>query len=302
MSTLIPSRSELRRFDRPWRQKGSSDMFKPSRGLVATQYLLLILGLFIALAPFIWQLSTSLKGAAEDIYVFPPHLIPQEPTFEHYGTVSRTIPVMSYTWHSLLVAVGSAVSNVFLATLAGYALGAMRFRGKGIAIAILLSTLLLPAEVTLTSQYLTIKSLGLANSLWGVFLPKAVTVINVMLMATACRMIPESIVEASILDGASTMQRIRHVIWPNVRGMAAVVALFAFIEAWDDFLWPLVVLSDPAKYTLTVGMNYLSSSTLGTNPRVVAAGTIISLIPVIVLFASCQKFFFRGVQEGGVKG
>lgn len=287
--------------ERAWRTSGSSDMFKPSKTGMGVRYVLLALMLFLALFPFLWQLSTSLKGATEDIYAFPPNLIPLEPTLANYGAVARTVPVLNYAWHSLLVAVGTVLSNTILATLAGFALGTMAFRGKKIVMAIFLSTLLLPGEVTLVSQYTTIKALGLANTLWGVFLPGAIGAINVLLMATACRAIPKDVLDAAVIDGATTFQRIRHIVWPNVRGMVSVVALFAFIGAWDDFLWPLVVLSDPSKYTLTVGMQYLNSN-FGSNARVVAAGTMIALIPIIALFASAQKYFFEGVQEGGVKG
>ena len=177
----------------------------------------------------------------------------------------------------------------------------LKFKGKALFFGLFLSTLLLPGEVTLTSQYLTVKSLGFANSLVGVFLPGAIGAINVLLITTACAMIPKDIIEAAEIDGATTWQRIRHIVWPNIRGMVTVVALFSFIGAWDDFLWPLVVLSDPEKYTLTVGMQYLQSN-FGSNPRVVAAGTVIALVPVIILFALAQKQFFKGVQEGGVKG
>lgn len=291
----------IRKFDRPWREHGSANLFKPPLQLLVLQYAALIALLVITVLPFLWQLSTSLKGSAEDIYMFPPNLIPQQPTLEHYGTVSRTIPILSYAWHSFLVAGAQVVSNVVLATMAGYALAVMRFRGKAIVMGLFLSTMLLPGEVTLTSQYLTVKALGAANSLVGVFLPGAVGAMNVLLMASAARMIPADILDAAVIDGANTWQRIRLIVWPNIRGMASVVALFSFIGAWDDFLWPLVVLSDPANYTLTVGMQYLSSN-FGQNPRVVAAGTMISLIPIIILFATCQRFFFQGVQEGGVKG
>lgn len=299
MSAIDASRKLAK--EKPYRTKGSADIMKPSLGGLIGKYGLLVLVLCIMLFPFIWQLSTSLKGAGEDIYNFPPALIPQEPTLDNYAEVFRTIPVINYAWHSLLVGVGSVLTNVVFATLGGYALGCLKFRGKGIVMAIFFSTLLLPGEVTLTSQYLTVKSLGLANTLWGVFLPGAIGAINVLLMTAACRMIPGDTLDAATIDGANTLQRLRHIVWPNIRGMVSVVALFAFIGAWDDFLWPLVVLSDPANYTLTVGMNYLNS-TFGSNPRVIAAGTMIALIPIIVLFAALQKQFFKGVEEGGIKG
>ena len=303
MTAATAGRSARRRprIERPWRWRGEAGFDKPTMAGVLMRYALMVLIMALTIGPFLWQLSTSLKGPMEDIYSFPPDLVPADPTLANYGEVMRTIPVISYAWHSLLVAVATVVTNVVFATMAGYALAAMRFRGKGLLMGLILSTLLLPGEVTLTSQYLTVKSLGLANTLTGVFLPTAVTAINVMLMATAARAIPPAILDAAAIDGASTLQRLRHIVWPNVRGMASVVALMSFIQAWDDFLWPLVVLSDPEKYTLTVGMQYLNSA-FGANPRVVAAGTMLALAPVIALFIAAQKQFFRGIEAGGVKG
>lgn len=301
-ATAVPTPQPVRvNHDRPYRMKGSVDILKPSLGGLIAKYVLLFAILVVMVFPFLWQLSTSFKGAVENIYDFPPSIIPQAPTLDNYRTVFNTIPVLTYAWHSLLVGVGTVLTNVVFATLGGYALGCMTFRGKGLVFAVLFSTLLLPGEVTLTSQYLTVKSLGMANTLWGVFIPGAISAINILLVTVACRMIPKEILDAATMDGANTLQRLRHIVWPNIRGMVSVVALFAFIGAWDDFLWPLVVLSDPAKYTLTVGMEYLNSS-LGANPRAIAAGTMIALVPIILLFATLQKQFFKGVEEGGVKG
>lgn len=287
--------------EKAYRTRGSADIMKPTLGGLVGKYALLFGVLAIMVFPFLWQMSTSFKGAGENIYDFPPTLIPEQPTLSNYAEVFRTIPVLDYAMHSLLVGVGTVITNVLFATLGGYAMGTMKFRFKWIILAIFFSTLLLPGEVTLTSQYLTIKSLGLANTLWGVFLPGAIGAINVLLMMAACRMIPPDTLDAATIDGANTMQRLRHIVWPNIRGMVSVVALFSFIGAWDDFLWPLVVLSDPANYTLTVGMQYLNSS-FAANPRVIAAGTMIALVPIILLFAALQKQFFRGVEEGSVKG
>jgi multiple sugar transport system permease protein len=300
-SRIRESRTTTASRDRPYRTRGSADIMKPSLAGLIGKYAILVVILGVMVFPFLWQLSTSFKGATENIYDFPPTLIPQAPTLDNFSEVFRTIPVLDYAWHSLLVGVGTVITNVLFATFGGYALGTMKFRGKWIVLAIIFSTLLLPGEVTLTSQYLTVKSLGLANTLWGVFLPGAIGAINVLLMMAASRMIPPDTLDAATIDGANTIQRLRHIVWPNVRGMVSVVALFAFIGAWDDFLWPLVVLSDPAKYTLTVGMEYLSSN-FAANPRVIAAGTMIALVPIIILFAVLQKQFFKGVEEGSVKG
>ena len=287
--------------ERIYRKRGSGDFSKPSLGGLIGRYALLLAMLAIVVGPFLWQLSTSLKSADENIYSFPPNLIPQDPTLVNYQKVTDIVPVYTYAWHSLLVSMGTVISNVVLSTFAGYALGCMRFKGKIIAMAILLSTLLLPGEVTVTSNFLTIRMLGLADTLWGVFLPGAVSAMNVLLIATACRMIPQDVLDAATVDGATTWQRIRHIAWPNIRGMVAVVAIFAFIGAWDDFLWPLIVLTDPSKYTLTVGMAYLNGN-FAVDPRLIAAGTMIALIPIIVMFSFTQRFFFKGVQEGALKG
>lgn len=309
MSTATPAlekskRAKQRHENRlPFRRRGSFDMKKPTLGGLIARYAAMIVIFLISVGPFVWQLSTSFKGKNEDLYTFPPNLIPTDPTWQNYAEVMRTIPVISYAWHSLIVGVATVILNCVFSLLAGYAISCISFRGKGIIMALILSTLLLPGEVTLTSQYLTIKALGAANTLVGVILPGAIQAINVLLMATACRAIPKDILDAAVIDGASTMQRLRHIVWPNVRGMVMVVALMSFIGAWDDFLWPLVVLSDPAKYTLTVGMQYLASNqTLGVDPRMVAAGTIVALLPIVILFASTQKMFFKGVEAGGVKG
>ena len=287
--------------DRRFRRKGSGDFSKPTIGGLVGRYALLTLVLLLVIGPFVWQLSTSFKGPADDLYTFPPNLIPTDPTIENYIKVTDLIPVYTYAWHSLLVAVGSVITNVVLSLFGGYALACMKFRGKYIALGILVSTMLLPGEVTVTANLLTINSLGLANSLWGVFLPGAIGAMNVLLIATACRMIPQDVLDAATVDGATTWQRIRHIVWPNVKGMASVVAIFTFIGQWDDYLWPLMVLTDPSKYTLTVGMAYLNGN-FSPDPRMIAAGTMVALIPIIVLFSVMQRFFFQGVQEGAVKG
>ncbi|MEZ5086441.1 MAG: carbohydrate ABC transporter permease [Tessaracoccus sp.] len=293
--------TEIVQKDRPYRRGGSGDITKPTLPGLIIRYILLVLVTLIVIGPLVWQLSTSFKGPMDDIYSFPPNLIPEDGTLQNYVRVTDFIPVYQYAWHSLLVSVGTVLSNVVLATMGGYAIGCMKFKGKMIALGILFSTMLLPGEVTVTSNFLTIRALGLADTLWGVFLPGAIGAMNVLLVATACRAIPGDVLEAATIDGATTWQRIRHIVWPNVRGMVSVVAIFAFIGAWDDFLWPLIVLTDPSNYTLTVGMAYLKGN-FQADPRLIAAGTMIALVPIVIMFSTMQRFFFAGVQEGAVKG
>ncbi|WP_354643803.1 carbohydrate ABC transporter permease [Kitasatospora camelliae] len=273
----------------------------PSPAERAVRYLLLAGVLLLTIGPFLWQLSTSLKGPGEDVYTRTPSFLPADPTLENYARVADTIPVWTYAANSLAVAAIAVAGNVLGATAAGYALARLRFRGARLVLGAFLATLVLPGEVTIVSQYVTIRSLGLADTLTGVALPGAVSMLNVLLMRTAFRAVPPDLDSAALVDGANAWQRLVHVGLPNVRGMLSVVVIFTFIGAWDDFLWPLIVLTDPDKYTLTVGLQYLNG-TFSANPRLIAAGTMIAFLPIVVVFAALQRFFFRGVEEGAVKG
>ncbi|MEV4343095.1 carbohydrate ABC transporter permease [Actinoplanes sp. NPDC049596] len=274
---------------------------EPSTGEKVLRYVLLLVVLLITVGPFLWQLSTSLKGAGEDIYTSTPSFIPREPTLNNYSQVADAIPVWRYISNSLLVALLTVGGNILFATAAGYAIARLRFRGRKIVLGLFLGTLILPGEVTIISQYVTVRDFGLADSLIGVALPGMVAALNVLLMFNAFRSLPQEIDEAAIVDGATVPQRLLRVSLPAVRGTLAVVAIFSFIQAWDDFLWPLIVLTSPEKYTLTVGLQYLSG-TFTQDQRLIAAGTMIAFIPIAILFSALQRYFFKGVEEGGVKG
>ena len=268
---------------------------------VAVRYVLLLLMLFITIGPFLWQLSTSLKGIDEDIYTSPPRFLPQHPTLDNYRQVTDAIPVLKYAVNSVVVAILVVGGNIVGATTAGYALARLRFRGSKVILGALLGTLILPGEATIIAQYVTVRSLGLTDTLLGVALPGMIGMINVLLMRSAFLAVPEELEMAAKVDGANAWQRMLHVNLPGVRGMLSVICIFAFIGAWDDFLWPLIVLNDPDRLTLTVGLNYLSGA-FANNPRLIAAGTMISFIPIAIVFAVLQRYFFRGVEEGAVKG
>ncbi|MDH2425336.1 carbohydrate ABC transporter permease [Sphaerisporangium sp. TRM90804] len=265
------------------------------------RYTLLVFVLVITIGPFLWQLSTSLKGIGEDVYTQTPSFIPQQPTLGNYAEVTETIPVWAYAGNSLFVAFIVVAGNAVGATLAGFALAKLRFRGSKPALGLFLATLVLPGEVTIISQYVIVRGLGFADSLVGVALPGALQMLNVLLMRTAFLSIPKDIDSAAIIDGATVWQRLVHIGLPNVRGMLSVVVIFSFIYAWDDFLWPLIVLTDPDKYTLTVGLQYLNG-TFTSNPRLIAAGTMIAFLPIVAVFAVLQRFFFKGVEAGAIKG
>lgn len=271
----------------------------PSEKVV--RYTLMIIMVFVTMGPFLWQLSTSLKSQSEDIYTNTLSFIPQDPTLQNYVAVGQAIPVWHYIFNSIKVAVLAVGGNVIFATMAGFALAKMKFRGKNIVAGLFLGVLILPGEATIVSQFVTIRNLGLADTLLGVALPSMVGALNVLLMWNAFRVVPKEMDEAAIMDGASVWDRLWRINLPSVRGTIAVIAIFSFIGAWDDFLWPLIVLTSPDQFTLTIGLQYLAG-TFANDQRLIAAGTMIAFIPVAVLFGSLQRFFFKGVEEGGVKG
>ncbi|GHF22625.1 carbohydrate ABC transporter permease [Streptomyces morookaense] len=265
------------------------------------RYLLMLAVLAVAVGPFVWQLSTSLKGTTEDIYTSPPRFLPAHPTLHNYAEVADIIPVWDYALNSLKVAVASVLTNLVGASMAGYALARLRFRGRRVAGLAFVMALLVPVESVLVAQFTMVRDLHLNNTLTAVVLPGSVGALNVLLMRNAFAALPYETEEAAVIDGANVWQRFVRIALPSVRGTLAVVAIFAFMGAWDDFLWPLVVLSDPDRFTLTVGLNFLHG-TFQQNPRLVAAGTVIAVAPLLAMFACLQRYFFRGVGEGAVKG
>ncbi|WFR84122.1 carbohydrate ABC transporter permease [Arthrobacter sp. Y-9] len=285
----------------PARRRRSRTFGEPSAAEKFWRYAALIFVLFVTVGPFLWQLSTSLRSSTEDIYTENLSLLPQQPTLGNYVRVFQAIDVWRYIGNSLFVAAVAVVGNVVFSTAAGYALARLSFRFKKWVLGLFMITLILPAEATIISQYVTVRDLGLADTLLGVALPGMVSVLNVLLMFNAFRQLPTEIEEAAVVDGANAWQRLIRVALPSVYGTIAVVAIFSFIGAWDDFLWPLIVLTTPENFTLTIGLQYLSG-TFTNDMRLIAAGTMIAFIPIAVVFGVLQRFFFKGVEEGGVKG
>lgn len=272
----------------------------PSGGTVL-RYVILCAMVVLLAGPLLWQLSLSLKGAGDALYDRPPQLIPQDPTLGNFSAVLDRVPVTRYLGNSVLVAAMAVGGNIIGATLAGYALARLRFRGRGATTAVFVAALLVPIETVIISQFLVVRAAGLADTLLGVVLPTAVAALNVLLMRNAFGSLPDELEEAAVVDGANSWQRFLRICVPQVKGVITVVAIFAFVGAWNDFLWPLIVLSSEDNYTLTVGLNRLRG-TFYDDPRLIAAGTIIALIPIIAFFVLLQRYFFRGLESGGLKG
>ncbi|WP_206535671.1 carbohydrate ABC transporter permease [Microbacterium sp. 4R-513] len=275
-----------------------------SPGAVARRvlhYAVLLAVLALLVGPFVYTLGTALKGQADSVFSYPPYFIPRDPTLDNFAKVAEVIPVWTFIGNSLIVAIASTVTNILFGSMAGWALARLTFRGNTVAYLVFLATLVIPFEVIFISVFLTMKQFDLVDTLLAVILPTAVTGFSILLFRSAFLSLPRAIDEAAVLDGATEFQRYWRVSMPSVTGTMAVVGIFSFMFAWDDFLWPQIVLTSQENYTLTVGLQFLAGA-FADDQKVVAAGTMIAVIPLIIAFFLAQKWFFRGAGEGAVKG
>ncbi len=268
---------------------------------------ILILVSILSIFPFIWLISTSLKGPAENIFAYPPALIPSDLTFDNYIGVWHRVNLFGYFINSMIVAVGTVVLNLILSSLAAYPLARMEFRGKKITFFATLATIMIPFQAIMLPVYLITIKLHLIDSVSnlagyiGLIMPFAVSAFGIFLMRQAFLGIPREMEEAAIVDGCNVLQIFWRVLLPMVKPSLAVLAIFTFIGSWGEFLWPSIVLTKEALYTLPVGVNNLQGM-FSSNWRFIAAGSIISIIPIIIFFLSMQKYFISGENEGAVKG
>nr|WP_189877724.1 carbohydrate ABC transporter permease [Streptomyces bluensis] len=265
------------------------------------RYLLLLFVLGITVGPLLWQFLASLKGTGEDVFGENASLLPHDPTLRAYREVFEQVPVATYIWNSLFVVVLSVTSQLLFSTTAGYMLSKPAWKGRRAVWVLLAASMMFPFESIMVSLFLSIRDLGLVDSLVGVWLPVFVGAINVLLMRGAFLAVPREIEDSAMIDGAGEWQRFRHLYLPSAWGAILVVVINTFIAAWDDFLWPLIVLRSEANMTLTLGLSRLQSSSFGYDQRVVMAGSVISIVPVLVLFFLTQRWFYKGVSAGAVK-
>lgn len=255
----------------------------------------------LTVGPFLWLLITALKGGGENIFAYPPRLWPTAPTLDNFRQVWEAVPFGRYFLNSVLVAVAAVVLNLVLASLAAFPLARMRFRGRDALFVTILATMMIPLPVILIPLFVLAQHLGLLNSYAGLILPTAVSAFGIFLMRQAFLAIPREIEEAAVIDGANPWQVFWQVMLPLTKPSLATLAIFVFVGSWGDFLWPLIVLKDPDLYTLPVGISYLAG-TFSANWRLIAAGSVLSIIPIVLVFVGLQRFFIGGQTAGAVKG
>ncbi|MFF2791137.1 carbohydrate ABC transporter permease [Streptomyces sp. NPDC058049] len=265
---------------------------------LAGRYATLVLMLVVMLGPILWQFLTSVRGRTENVY---DGVLPAQPTLDNYVRVAESFPLLQYAANTLTVAALAITSNMLFAAMGGYALSRAGWKGRQVVFTVLVATLMFPFESVMISMFLTVREMGLVDTLIGVWLPGAVSVLNIMIMRAAFLAVPREVEEAAVLDGAGEWTRFTRVFLPAAKGALAVVCITSFMGAWDDFLWPLLVLTNSDHYTLQLGLKTLAGATTVNDQRLVAAGAMAALLPMMLLFFALQRFFFKGVGEGAVK-
>lgn len=270
-------------------------------------HIVLILVCFLSLLPFVWLFSTALKGAGENIFQYPPVFLPKEPTIKNFIEVLHRVPIVGYVINSFIVATFTVILNLILSAMAAYPLARMQFRGKNIAFFAILATIMVPFQAIMLPVYMiTLKlnlvdSIGIVEGYLGMILPFAVNAFGIFLLRQAFLAIPKELEESAVVDGCNSWQIFTKILLPMIKPSLAVLAIFTFIGSWGEFLWPSIVLTDERLFTLPVGINNLQGA-FSANYRLIAAGSIVSIIPIIVFFLSLQKYFISGQNEGAVKG
>ena len=262
--------------------------------------LLLVLALAMLL-PLIWLVSTSLKGPAEDIFTSPPSLLPSQPSLEAYGRLFTDNPMLGYILNSTIVSGIAVVANLLFCSLAAYPLARMRFAGRGMVLALVVATILIPFQVVMIPLYLLMVQLGLRNTLLALILPQAATAFGIFLLRQSFAGVPAELEEAARIDGCTPLGEWWNVMVPAARADLITLAMFVFIGTWSDFLWPLVILDDPKLYTLPLGLQQLASS-FSLDWRLVAAGSVVSILPVLAVFIGLQRYILPSASGDAVKG
>nr|WP_242040594.1 carbohydrate ABC transporter permease [Coleofasciculus sp. FACHB-1120] len=255
----------------------------------------------VMLFPLLWLISTSLKSPTENIFQFPPQLVPREPTFQNFITVWQTNPFGQYLFNSTLVAVLTVGLNLLFCSLAAYPLARLDFRGRDMVFAAVVSTIMIPFQIVMIPLYILTVQLGLRNTYLGVILPSIASAFGIFLLRQAFQGVPKELEEAARMDGCSELGLWWHVMLPAIRPALVTLAIFVFIGSWSDFLWPLIVLDRPEYYTLPLGVATLAGA-LSLDWRLVAAGSVISITPVLLVFLFLQRYIVPTDVGSGVKG
>lgn len=265
------------------------------RGL---HYLVLSLIAVVTVYPFWWTLVTALSTEG-DVFVFPPPLLPSAPGLDNFKEAVSSIDLLAFYKNSVVIALATVAGTLLVSALAAYPLARMRFPGRKLVFGAILATMILPSEVNFLVNFITVSKLQLTDSYSGVVLPTLAGAVGIFLMKQAFEAVPQDLIDAARVDGAGDWQIFWKIMLPLSRPALAALTILTMVSAWNQYIWPSIVMSSPDKFPLSVGVLYLSGA-FSFKTRVVAAGAVLTVLPILLVFLFTQRYFLRGF-DGAVK-
>jgi lactose/L-arabinose transport system permease protein len=263
-------------------------------------YIFLGVGVLASVYPLYWMLTASTLSEAQ-IFKSPPRLLPGTRFFDNLGSLLEAMPVARILLNSVLVATTTTASTVFLSALAGYAFAKFRFRGRGLLFAVVLGTLMLPTEIMIVPLFVIMLQLGWVDSYLALIVPFLVTGFGVFLMRQQMMGFPDDLLDAARIDGCGEFGAFFRVALPNLKAACAALGIVTFMSQWANFLWPLVVISSPQKYTYPLMLSSLVREGNTVEYAPVMVGAVIGLVPLAIVFVFFQKYIVSGVFGGSLK-
>ena len=260
--------------------------------------ILLSVGAVLTAFPFFWMLTTSVKPIGES-YTYPPTVLPSTVTLTSYLSLFNDFDFGRYLANTIIVVL-IGFAGMLLVAMSGYAFAKFRFRGKDSLFMLVLSTMMVPIQVTMIPTYLILNSVKLTNTLVGIALPTLVSAFNIFLFRQFMSTIPDELLEAARLDGAGELRVLLSIVLPISRPMLAVGGVLTFISGWNSFLWPLIIANDQQNYTLSVGISLLNKQ-LTVNPPLQMAGASLMVIPIVIVFVIFQRYIVQGFTMSGLR-
>lgn len=261
-------------------------------------YALLIGAAALALIPFLWLLAATIKPS-EDIFGYT--FFGPRASLQNFRDLFTTVPFARYILNSVFIACTIVTIQLFLSSLAGFALAKYRFAGRKLVLLLMLATMMIPGQVTIAPSYELLYRLGLVDTYAGLILPAGVSVFGIFLFERAMHQVPDELIHAARIDGCTEFGLYWNVVMPVVRPMVGAFCLIAFMGAWNSFLWPQIMLHTASRFTLPIGLNQMVGL-YNQSYGMLMAGTFLAVLPVIVLFFVLQKEFVAGLTSGAVKG
>ncbi|WP_407826411.1 carbohydrate ABC transporter permease [Schaalia hyovaginalis] len=265
------------------------------------RYLTLIIVAILLVGPLVLPLMAAFKAPGEAVFGQGATLLPQQWSLASFQRLFERTDILGAIGNSAIIASLTVVSNIVLSCAGGYMLSRRGWTGRRIMYVLVLSAMIFPFESIMLSLYKMMVQIDLYNTLPGVWMVAMIGPFQILMMRAAFMGVPDEIEDAALIDGAGELRRFWSIFLPQVRGTLTVVGLTSFIAAWSDFLFPLLMLPDPKKQTLMLALTAIQNSPQGTTYQLVLAGAVVALLPVIILFSVSQRFFFRGIEAGGLK-